>query len=458
MSVSAETPRISAGFITGSLWAGFASAVICYAEYLGMGALLGSYLLGHGDQAKSVGTLLVVASAIIGTLCLAARRLPFLAGPRGASMGMLVFALAWLQTQFPTTSSGQVMLLGCIMLGCACMLVVMCLPAVAKFFKELPTWLMPAFIYASAVSIIDGVVTKYLHHCILRDEATTWLIFLPAVLLGIAWPMLCKAMAARFAQSKAFKAEKAARALSGLALMLAGALAWITYQYSGLTYSEFGRCSTLGSVDLDVSVISTRVQSLLQHGNGSLTGWAYLMAFGWGCAVGIVAGVETKSTSDVLQSDWKRDLGNSLTRVNAGLVALTIPATGVVSSVSLSRTQTLQNFFPLNTVATIFHALCLCAIALLASQWLGQLPHIALAVLMTLVATQMLSEAVKKIWRNAYDPTGIPPEAVLGGLGFWLVLAISILTGYTILGLLIPAVLYFVLFYGRRSGPATQAN
>ena len=77
---------------------------------------------------------------------------------------------------------------------------------------------------------------------------------------------------------------------------------------------------------------------------------------------------------------------------------------------------------------------------------------------MTLVATQMLSEAVKKIWRNAYDPTGIPPEAVLGGLGFWLVLAISILTGYTILGLLIPAVLYFVLFYGRRSGPATQAN
>ena len=132
------------------------------------------------------------------------------------------------------------------MLVCACLLVVMCLPAVAEFFKELPTWLMPAFIYASAVSIIDGVVTKYLHHCILRDEATTWLIFLPAVLLGIAWPMLCKAMAARFAQSKALKAEKAARALSGLALMLAGGLGWITYQAGGLTYSEFGRCATLG--------------------------------------------------------------------------------------------------------------------------------------------------------------------------------------------------------------------
>ena len=39
MSVSAETPRISAGFITGSLWAGFASAVIC-SRRSGSGATL----------------------------------------------------------------------------------------------------------------------------------------------------------------------------------------------------------------------------------------------------------------------------------------------------------------------------------------------------------------------------------------------------------------------------------
>ncbi|MEG2046885.1 MAG: hypothetical protein RR100_08570, partial [Comamonas sp.] len=89
------------------LWAGLASAAICYAEYLGLGAVLGPALLGYGDQSKSVGTLLVVLSACLSGLLLAWRRMPYLAGPRGASLSMLVLCLVGLQKLLPGTAAQQ---------------------------------------------------------------------------------------------------------------------------------------------------------------------------------------------------------------------------------------------------------------------------------------------------------------------------------------------------------------
>ena len=116
--------RISANPLTGvgHLWAGLASAAICYAEYLGLGAVLGPALLGYGDQSKSVGTLLVVLSALVASLLLGLRKFPLLSGPRGASLSMLVLALLFIQSHFSVTASQQLPLLLCLMLGCASML------------------------------------------------------------------------------------------------------------------------------------------------------------------------------------------------------------------------------------------------------------------------------------------------------------------------------------------------
>lgn len=95
----------------GPLWAGGISAAICYVEYVGLGAMLGTALLGYGDQSQAMGALLVILTASISSVIMAVRRLPVIAGPRGASLSIMVLGLLALQSNFPVNGTGQ---LGCV--------------------------------------------------------------------------------------------------------------------------------------------------------------------------------------------------------------------------------------------------------------------------------------------------------------------------------------------------------
>lgn len=445
MPVNPETPLGRARHWLLSGWAGVMSAIVCYAEYLGMGALLGSALLGQGSQAKSVGTLLIVASAVIACLCLAACGRPFLAGPRGASLSVVVAALLSLQISFAPPPSLQVLLLAFITLGSVLGMLLMSRSEVRDLFAKVPSWVVHSFIYASAVSIVSGAVTKYLDGCIHRHELTTWSIFATATLLGVLWPWAWSKLAKR--SEKRNQPSEWMRRLESLGLILAGALAWIIYSFTDLNAPGYEQCARLGSVDLDLSVITARAQSLFPSGF-SLSMWAAcLSAITWGLMAGVIASVETKITVDILNTSPATLRNNeplddqAILRENAGINALMVPATSVTASLSLSRTQVLHTFYQSSSVLpVVLHAISLAAIALLASQWIGKLPHIALTVLMTLVGTQMLTKLVKALWKNAYNPQNNGKGAVLAGFGFWWVLGISVLTNQPLYGLAVPMV------------------
>lgn len=446
--------RVSAApaALLGSAWAGLASAVICYAEYLGLGAVLGPSLLGYGDQNKSVATLLVVLSASVACLVLGLQRRQVLAGPRGASLSILVLALLWLHSHFSFTAAQQLGLLACLMLGCAAMQLLASHAAVQRLFDRLPSWLVPSFIYASAVGIAASAVGKYLYSCLQVAPAQTWAIFLSATMLGVLWPLGCKTLGQKW-KDHAPRRAQLAQSLAGLALILAAGWAWLCYAFSSLNPSQGGRCARLGQVDLDVQVLAERWQSLLHSDGQALSLWALPCALIAGLAVGAVVVIEARTSVDTLREciadDPLRDQAvpptSTLLRTGGGLGLLLGAATSVVPSISQSRTQLLWSLGPRSHQAVLWHAIALLGIAAVASRWLAWLPQLSLAVLMTLVATQMVSRTAIDIWANAYNPQLAPAQGLRAGLGLWLVLGITALTGQVLLGFVLPALLYGAL-------------
>ena len=437
----------------GHLWAGLASAAICYAEYLGLGAVLGPALLGYGDQSKSVGTLLVVLSALVASLLLGLRKFPLLSGPRGASLSMLVLALLFIQSHFSVTASQQLPLLLCLMLGCASMLWLASANRSQQIFNKLPYWLVPSFIYASAVGIAAGAISKYLYSCLQLAAVQTWGIFLSATLIGILWPAAFKSIAARLEGTHPRLAAMAAAA-QGLALIVAAGIAWAGYEYSALHLGQSGQCARLGRVDLDLQMLVERAKTLLHFWDFGLPIFALPCAFILGLFVGGVSAIENLTTIDGLRPKDEA-IGTpflqtaDLLRVNALSNGLLGASTTVLASLSQSRTKLLWSLGRPSYWAVLTHAIALAVIAVLVSGWLAWLPQIALAVLMTLVATQMVGDVAVNIWKDAYDPSALPSHGLRAGLGLWLVLGITAVTGQVLLAFLIPAAMFGLVRWRR---------
>ena len=437
----------------GYLWAGLASASICYAEYLGLGAVLGPALLGYGDQSKSVGTLLVVLSAIVASLLLGLRKYPFLAGPRGASLSMLVVGLLALQSHFSVTASQQLSLLLCLMLGCAGMLWLAGAQRAQQLFNKLPAWLVPSFMYASAVGIAAGAVSKYLYSCLQIAPVQTWGIFFSTTLIGILWPKAFDAIAFKLTTAHP-RCAAIAKALRGLALVVAAGFAWVAYEFSALHLGQSGQCARLGRVDLDLHMLAERTRSLLHFWDFGPPAAALLGALVLGIVVGGISAIENLTAIKSLLTPAEKKgvtmpAASDLLRLNAASNVLLGAATTVTASLSQSRTQLLWNLGRPSHWAVLFHALALAAIAVLISHWLAWLPQLALAVLMTLVATQMVGEEAVNIWKTAYDPTVITPGGLRAGLGLWLVLGITAVTGQVLLAFVLPAAMYWLVRYLR---------
>ena len=435
--------------VLGSLWAGVGSAVICYVEYVGLGAVLGPALLGYGAQSKSVGALLVVASAALACLILAWRRTPMLAGPRGAGMAVLVLSLLWLQQQFPSSAATQVILLAALMCGSALMQLATATAPGQAVFDRLPPWLVPSFIYASAISIAAGAINKYVYHCLQRNEVQTWGIFLSGTLLAVGWPHACRWLGKRLGQGRLL--GRWIGKATGLAFMLGAALAWWMFEHSALAAPDGPFCARLGRVNLDVQTLTTRWQTLLHWPTGDSLLLPVLAAMACGLMVGAVNATETRTALDVLSPDAKR--APVLIRWMALSTALLGGVTSVAPSISTSRSLILGNFFKPTALAVFFHSVALIILALLAGHWLAELPQLALAVLMTAVATQMVTKEAVQIWRSAYDPQTPVTTGLRAGVGFWLVILLSVATAQPLVGLVLPALLHYAIRFlrGRRS-------
>lgn len=444
--------RMNPLMYVGNAWAGMASAVICYVEYLGLGAVLGPALLGYGDQSKAVGTLLVLLSACIASLIFGLRRASLLAGPRGASLSVLVLVLLWLQVHFSVTAQQQLAILTCVLLGSSAMLWMAAWPRIQQLFDSLPQWLVPSFLYASAVGIVASAVGKYLFNCLQIAAWQTWAIYLSSTLLGVLWPWGCRKLAL-LCQSLSPELGRRLLALQGLSLILAAGWAWLGYWLGGLYLSKGGRCARLGSVELDLNAWNERFQVLLQGENWS-HGWQVLACavFG-GVIVGAVIVIESRTAVQSLREEapFGQNLDQAIPLASNALHTTgwthlpLVAATSVPVSISQARTQLLWSLGGHSHIGVLFHAAALLGIAVIASPWLAWLPQLSLAVLMTLIAIQMVGLSVVKIWSKAYDPQVAPALGLRAGLGLWLVLGIAALSGQVILAFVLPAIAYGVL-------------
>lgn len=431
----------------GALWAGAVSAAICYAEYLGLGAMLGAALLGYGAQSQAMGTLLIVLAASLSCLVLGLRRLPVIAGPRGASLSILVLGLLTLQSSFPVAGSGQLLIIVAMMLGCALALYMGTMRWVQGLFEQVPPWLIPAFIYGSAISIVASASHKYLAHCLRMHEWQTWGIFLSGTLAGLLWQHGCKVVAARTTHAPL---AGLIRSLSGTSLIVGAGTAWLLYEFSHLPYGTAGMCARLGKLDLSWHSVTSRMALLAQQDWASLPLWGLLAAGVWGLFVGLVVLIETRTAVSTLVHTLAerhpdhplQALHHPLMRWHAGTQALLAPATTIASSVSQARTLILWSLSRPSPAAVLCHAACLLAIAFAASGWLAWLPHISLVVLMTLVGCSMIVPALEKTWHQAYS---LSHPGIAGGLGLWAVLAITALTGQALAGFVLPALVTIAL-------------
>lgn len=430
------------GTVARGLWSGVLSAWICYAEYLGMGAVLGSALLGYGAQNKAAGTLLVVMSACIACCILAFSKKPYLSGPRGASLALAVVVLVWLRGLFPGPASDQVIQMAAMGLGCGAMVALSSCRVFQKGFDSLPPWLMPAFIYASAVGIFGGAVKQYLHSCLLIHELHAWGIFLGATLIGVLWPLGCRSLAFRCSSSRL---AKLTAGLQSLALPLAAGVAWGLYLISDLNLVQGPYCAKLGGVDIDLALLNSRVSALI-----AVEAWPSFVSLACaalgGVLVGGVVAMETQTTVQSLNSDYAQfGTFSKAEMLKSAAVAGTLMAAAATptSALSLSRTQTLWALAKPSPFAVWIHVIALAVTALYAGDLIAGMPQIALAVLMALIAIQMIGGSLVSTWRKAYDPNEPITTGLRNGLGLWLVIGLTVFTGQVLLAFLVPALIFF---------------
>ena len=96
-----------------------------------------------------------------------------------------------------------------------------------------------------------------------------------------------------------------------------------------------------------------------------------------------------------------------------------------------------------NRLMLAFAAFTLAVTALYAGDLIAGMPQIALAVLMALIAIQMIGGSLVSTWRKAYDPNEPITTGLRNGLGLWLVIGLTVFTGQVLLAFLVPALIFF---------------
>ena len=226
-------------------------------------------------------------------------------------------------------------------------------------FDHLPPWLIPAFVYASALSIVASASHKNLYNCLMVSEWQTWGIFLSGVLAGLAWQNLCQHLARQ--PRLPIKAAALARSLSGTSLVVGAGTAWLLYEYSSLRYASAGMCSRLGVLDLYLQPFFQRMALLTEQQLHLVPLPALLTAVAWGLFVGLIVLIESRTAVTALAELLRQTqhhaqaetLHTPLMRWNAGCQALLTPATTIASSVSQARSQMIWSLYQPSAMAVL---------------------------------------------------------------------------------------------------------
>lgn len=406
--------------------AGGITAAVFYAEYIGLGAALGAALPGR--SAAALGVLMVTGAVVVSSLLAITVRQPFLAGPRAASLAVLIVGMKFAaehsiaaEGRFAAAMSALVIML----IASAAILLLGLIPLVQRYIDNCHVALRKGFVFATAVGIVVGLSASQLDGCLEISPLLTAAIAVSSVGSALAWVHVCRgAQATRPWLTK----------LAPLSLVVGVAIATLGYYVFIAESARDGLCSTLGSVGLQFGQLKVLVVSPATFVTAAnyLPWWVWLVLIVLGVLQGGVLLLESLTTlRDNKDSSGTISWASQL-KLRALVNLLCAPLGLASSSLSASRTTAMLEAHGKTRLAVLFHGMALVAILFFCSAWIAKVPNLAVAVALLLVATQMIDEETRNtVWRGGYLP-----DASETGIGitwvFWSVLGFSVAAGSTL--------------------------
>lgn len=409
-------------FFTDAL-AGGLTAAIFYAEYIGLGALLGSALPGRTSAA--LGGLMAVGAVVVSSLLALVVRQPFIAGPRAASLAVLIVGMKFATEQAQAVEGRFVVAMAALatmlVVGAATLLLGL-IPTVQRFIGDSHVALRKGFIFATAVGIVVGLSAYQLDGCLLISPLLTVAIAGLSVGAALAWAHVC-----RSSQSRQAWLVK----LAPLSMILGVGLATLGYYVFIAQSARDGLCGTLGTVGLQFSQFRELIvgPSTFVSALGYLPWWLWPVVLLLGASQGGVLLLESLTALRDNEEPTGRASWASQLKLRALVNMLCAPLGLASSSLSSSRTTALLEAHGQTRLAVFFHGMGLLVILFFCSAWIAKLPNLAVAVALILVAAQMIDGEIRNVvWRSGYELTASTANVGITWL-FWCVIGFSMLAG-----------------------------
>ena len=130
------------------------------------------------------------------------------------------------------------------------------LGVVQRMVRAIPVWLIQAFNFATAVSIVVDAVEHSVVGCIAVSEAATWSIYVAGVCVGCGWKAVLEWWIARQGR------RKASPLLGAFGLPMAAAVSWAMYEASPLSGRNGGFCPRFGPQALRIELLPMRADQV----------------------------------------------------------------------------------------------------------------------------------------------------------------------------------------------------
>lgn len=379
-------------------WAGVLTAVVFYAEYISFGAALGSTISGRSGAA--MGALMVLGAVLLASLVAAFLPRPLLAGPRGASVAVLITGMKLSSTQIAAVeyrSQAAIIGLFVVLFTAALVQLMGLLRPVQSWIESSSVALRKGFMFATGVGIIVSVGGSQFKTCLLLDTSTTALVVIFSVAIAIAWNSLCKAHRYR---------GTVLSHLAPLAIPLSVAVATTFYYWFISPLASNGYCGTLGSSGMRFSLFADLTITGQNFGTVAslipVWTWPILIAIGGllGCVMLLESLTTLRDSKDASPRPcWSVHLrGSALANAVAAVLGFSC------SSLSTSRSNALIEAHARTRWAAVTHGVAVLTIAVFFSTWIAALPQLAVGVALMIVAVQMIDDEMRRdVWAAGFQ-------------------------------------------------------
>ncbi len=411
----------------GNLLAGSVTAAVFYAEYIGLGVVLAGALPGPGGAA--LGSALVVGAVLVNCLLGAIVRRTLLAGPRAASLAVLVAGMK--------LSSSRVMEAGDALPAAIAALFVMLLVAagvqLAGLLPRVRAWLCctslalrKGFVFSTAVGIVVGAGSAQLDGCLRVSPVATCVVLAASVAAALGWSRWCRGGALRRMRSPCLAAS-----LSSFSLLIGVGVACAGHHLLMARSAAAGSCGLIGGEGLEDAFFAWPGVSVavLETAASSLPLWVWPALALLGGLLGLVLLLESltalrESRDQTPPAEWAAQFKlRALANLASALFGL------APSSLAIARTNALVECGGRSRAAVALHGLALTVIVLFLCDWIAALPQLAVAAALLLLAVQMIDDDTREqVWRAGYSLHAVPAD-VRSAWTFWCVVAVSVVCG-----------------------------